>query len=365
MALLLGNSRVLNIIDRTLPEICEDNSTININDITNYCSMMRKIGVDLFEVDLKLIKRVGRLPENFKYICRLESEYEAEVCAKMGIDRCVVKWVKLVNPYLFEILAKYGLEVTTEFRADLLSDLYKLEKLLDSGRVKNTGKIRITGLDRVVSDSWVSFAGKLAQEYRLHIDVCPVNTCNMAASIAVEAVMGGMDTITASFTGVGKGKGFSALEEVLMAIRLMMRPEYDVDLRILPELCKVFTGMSGISIPGNKPVTGSEIFWYESGIHADGIEKNPATYEPFDPAEVGQERKLVIGKHSGKKSVIKKLRELGEEVDEAEASSVLEKVRARSIELKRELFDFEIKELLLRSSMNEVMIYKGGAVSCG
>jgi homocitrate synthase NifV len=346
MALFLGNNRVLNIIDRTLPEIYENKGSIKEHDLINYCNMMRNIGVSLFEVDLKFIKRVGKLPEGINFICRLKSEYEAEECISRGIGHCVVKWMKLQNPYFYDTVTKCNLKVTAEFEAGLSSDIYKLKRLLKSGRIRSTESVRITGLDRVTSDFWVSTAKKLEREFKLKIDVCPANSYNIATSVAVEAVLGGLDTITLSFMGYGKSKGFAAIEEVLMAIKLLVELKENLDLTILPELSEVFTGVSGIPVSGNKPVVGNDIFKYESGIHADGIEKNPATYEPFNPNEVGQERKLVIGKHSGKKSVGKKLKEFGQELDETEVISVLEQVRAKSIEMKRELCDCEIKDIL-------------------
>jgi homocitrate synthase NifV len=47
-------------------------------------------------------------------------------------------------------------------------------------------------------------------------------------------------------------------------------------------------------------VVGKDIFTCESGIHIDGIIKNPSNYEPFDPAEVSLQRKFLIGKKAGK-----------------------------------------------------------------
>ena len=47
----------------------------------------------------------------------------------------------------------------------------------------------------------------------------------------------------------------------------------------------------------------------ESGIHVDGIMKNPANYEAYEPEMVGKETKIVIGKHSGTNSIKIKCRE--------------------------------------------------------
>jgi len=87
------------------------------------------------------------------------------------------------------------------------------------------------------------------------------------------------------------------------------------------------------------------MFAHESGIHADGAIKNPKNYEAFSPDEVGLERQLVIGKHSGRASILKKFEEYGEELDNKAADWLLEKVRETSVNLKRSLFDKELVQL--------------------
>ncbi len=89
-----------------------------------------------------------------------------------------------------------------------------------------------------------------------------------------------------------------------------------------------------------------KIFKYESGIHADGIDKNPITYEPYDPKEVGQNRKMIIGKHSGSKSIISKLIELNLDYRKIDIQSVLEKIRNISIQNRGEVMDEELIHML-------------------
>ncbi len=347
MALLLKDGKILKIIDRTLTEIDYDKDSIRERDILSFCNMLKGMGVAFFEINSKVIKKVQSLPEGIDFIYRLESEYDAEECIRRGIKFCAVKWVKLLNPYFCNILKRGNLNITAEFKADCMSDLYRLRRLLELNKIKDADNVRIVGLDRIVSDSWVGFTRNIRRNYEVNIDICPLNSFNIATSLAVEAVMGGLEIVTLSFTGYGKKAGFAALEEVLMAIKLMTGTEKGIELDALPELSRIFSDMTGIRIRGNKAVIGSDIFKYESGIHADGIEKAPATYEPFNPYEVGQERKLIIGKHSGRRSVLRKLKELGQDFDEAEIPSVLNKVRTKSIELKRELYDQEIKDILV------------------
>jgi isopropylmalate/homocitrate/citramalate synthase len=79
---------------------------------------------------------------------------------------------------------------------------------------------------------------------------------------------------------------------------------------ILP-LCKHVEKASGLGIPLNHPIVGENMFTHKSGIHVDGILKNPRLYEAFDPNKLGMTRKFALGKHSGKASIKHKLEQLG------------------------------------------------------
>jgi homocitrate synthase NifV len=349
MALFLGDNRILKIIDRTLPEIFAVKNNFNGNDVLNYCNLVKIMGIDLFEVDYTVMKKISKMPKGIDFIYKANSEYELEECIRRGIKYCVVKWIKMINPYFCDIVLKSGMAVTVEYKVESILDLYKLDKMMAMGKLRNTGKLRIKGLDRVVSNEWVEILDDISNKYNIDIDICPDNTFNIATSVSIEGIMSGISTITGTFMGYGSCKGYAAIEEVLMAIKLLIDPKINTKLSILPQLKKSFCQMTGIVVPDNKPVIGEDIFKYESGIHADGIEKEPSTYEPFNPLEVGQQRKLVIGKHSGKKSVCKKIRELGQEVDEDKICTVLDMVRIKSIEVKRELYDHELRDILLGS----------------
>ena len=69
---------------------------------------------------------------------------------------------------------------------------------------------------------------------------------------------------------------------------------------------------SGLRVPRNKAIVGQNAFSHESGIHQDGILKNPETYEIMTPQLVGVvKNSLPLGKLSGKHAFSEKLIELG------------------------------------------------------
>lgn len=90
-------------------------------------------------------------------------------------------------------------------------------------------------------------------------------------------------------------------------------------------------------MPPWHPVVGDNVFAHESGIHVKGVVRNANTFEPFDPAEVGGTRKIVIGKHSGTEAIRYVLREQGIEADAGELRQCLGAVREFAMEEERAL----------------------------
>ena len=130
-----------------------------------------------------------------------------------------------------------------------------------------------------------------------------------------------------------------------MALKFVYGYETNIDTTKFREISKYVSQASGRALPPWKAIVGTNMFRHESGIHADGAMKNPKNYEAFDPSEVGLERQIVIGKHSGKAGIINKFKEYNIELNDEEAKGILEMVRAASVRLKRTLFDKELVKL--------------------
>jgi len=96
----------------------------------------------------------------------------------------------------------------------------------------------------------------------------------------------------------------------------------------------------------SKPIVGDEIFYVESGIHVDGISKNPITYEPFEPNMVGLERKIYIGKHSGKKALMEKIKNMNIDVKLINIEGLLDYVKEKSYMLQRSFNDDELVDII-------------------
>lgn len=115
--------------------------------------------------------------------------------------------------------------------------------------------------------------------------------------------------VSTTVNGLGERAGNVSLEVLVMNLYSHYGvAKYDTG-HILP-LCKHVEKASGLTIPLNYPVVGENMFTHKSGIHVDGVLKNPSLYEAFDPSKLGMTRRIALGKHSGKASIRHKLDEM-------------------------------------------------------
>lgn len=183
---------------------------------------------------------------------------------------------------------------------------------------------------------------RLKDRIDIDIEMHTHNDFGMATANALAGAKAGASYINTTVVGLGERAGNAALEEIVMAIKHIGRLDLGIKTEKLRELSEYVAQASGRIIPVWKAIVGVNVFAHESGIHADGVLKNPLNYEAFSPEEVGLQRQLVIGKHSGRASILAKFREYGIELSEEEAEAILRHVRATAVQLKRALFDKEL-----------------------
>lgn len=186
----------------------------------------------------------------------------------------------------------------------------------------------------------------LKSEVDIDIEMHTHNDFGLAAANALTGVKGGANYVGTTVNGLGERAGNAPLEEIVMALKHLEDIDLGFNTSDFLELSEYVSQASAQDLPVSKAIVGSNTFAHESGIHADGVLKDSETYEAFKPKEVGAERQLVIGKHSGKRAILAKFeKEYGIELTDEEAESLLPKVRSMAVELKRALFDKELVSL--------------------
>ena len=213
---------------------------------------------------------------------------------------------------------------------------------------KQAGADRFRYCDTVGVMDPFSIKDKISKIYnktKFDIEMHTHNDFGLATANAIAGIIGGANYVGVTVNGLGERAGNAALEEVLMALKYIHGYDTNIDTTKFKDLSEYVSNASGRDLPAWKAIVGSNMFKHESGIHADGALKNPTNYEAFDPKEVGLERQIVIGKHSGKAAIINKFKEYDINLNDEDASIMLESVRALCIRAKRTLFDKELVQL--------------------
>jgi len=169
------------------------------------------------------------------------------------------------------------------------------------------------------------------------------NDFGMATANTISGLAAGAGVFSGTFTGIGERSGNVSIEEVCSALKFLYNMDLGINYSEMTEICRLVEAYSGISVQPHKPIVGTNSFSHESGIHVNGVLKNPNTYEPFDPKLVGQERRIILGKHSGKSSI---KYEFGSDVSEGMVAFILDIVKSASEKSENEGRSISVQEAL-------------------
>lgn len=204
-------------------------------------------------------------------------------------------------------------------------------------------------------------------EFHAHNDFGLAVANALAACEAAAEFDGRTLWVSTTVNGLGERAGNVPIEVFVMNLHAHYGVHKYRTEQIMP-LCKHVEQASGLEIPLNYPVVGGNMFTHKSGIHVDGILKNPQLYEAFDPAMLGVSRRIALGKHSGKASIKYKLEQLGLTASPDMVEPLRREVSRFGEEVKRDLTDAEFKDIYTRvtggaRSRARAGMYGGNALS--
>jgi 2-isopropylmalate synthase len=175
------------------------------------------------------------------------------------------------------------------------------------------------------------------------------NDLGMATANALAAVGAGARQIECTINGLGERAGNTALEEVVMAIKVrndIMPYRTGIDTTKIMKISRLVAAVSGFPVQFNKAVVGKNAFLHESGIHQDGVLKNAATFEIMRPEDIGlTATNIAMGKHSGRAALRAKLRDLGYELADNQLNDVFVRFKALA-DRKKEVYDDDLIALV-------------------
>lgn len=202
----------------------------------------------------------------------------------------------------------------------------------------------------------------LAENVGIPIGIHCHNDLGMAVANSVTAAMaavdGGQDAyINVTVNGIGERTGNADLVSTVLAVTKSKNfsEKYQlgrhIDLTKAWRIAKFASYAFGVPISINQPGVGTNVFSHASGIHADGVLKDPHNYELYHFSEIGRgEPELVetgtaicSGEYSGVsgfRHIMGKMEVSFKDADEAR--EILELVRYANVEAQKPLVEEEL-----------------------
>ena len=250
----------------------------------------------------------------------------------------------------------YVTEDTTRTDADTVKRLYRCA--IDSGAraivlCDTAGHATPNGAYNLVKfaiDEVVRPSGE-----KIRVDWHGHNDRGLAVANSLGAIAAGADQVHAAANSLGERVGNTAMELMLVNLRLMGL--ISQDLSRLKEYCEKAAKATHTSIPPNYPVMGRDAFRTATGVHAAAIikafRKNDvaladAVYSGVPAGVFGLEQTIEIGPMSGKSNVVYWLEKRGIRGDENLVNRILDTAKKST----RVLTDAEILALCGKSTEN-------------
>jgi 2-isopropylmalate synthase len=204
-----------------------------------------------------------------------------------------------------------------------------------------------------VAAATASVVADLGDRARVGIHTHDDAGCGAANSIV--AVEAGARQVQGTMNGYGERTGNANLTTILPALQLKLGFDCIPAERMasLTETAHLVDEICNVAPDPNQPYVGRNAFAHKGGMHVAGIVADARTFEHMDPAEVGNDRALLISELSGKGTVQARADERGLAVDEAAAAQVVERVKA----LEHQGYQFEAADgsfdLLIRKQTGD------------
>ncbi|MDL2226273.1 2-isopropylmalate synthase [Deltaproteobacteria bacterium OttesenSCG-928-M10] len=171
----------------------------------------------------------------------------------------------------------------------------------------------------------------------------------LAVANSLAAVKAGVRQVEGTINGMGERGGNAAIEEVAMALHTradIFGLTIGLDTTRLYPVSRLISRLSGVVVPPNKAVVGSNAFAHESGIHQHGVLAKRETYEIMRAEDVGSvPAVMVLGKHSGRHAFRDRLETLGYQLDNEQISKAFE-IFKKLCDEKKDVTDGDIEAII-------------------
>jgi methanogen homocitrate synthase len=229
---------------------------------------------------------------------------------------------------LVQYAKDHGLKTSFSTEDSTRTEFGFLEKINKVAEEHGADRIGLTDTVGCISPEGMrNLTTKVSDTIQAPLSIHLHNDFGLALANALVGVQCGASAVATTVNGIGERGGNLALEEFVVAMKVLYGKDLGINTECLKDISDLVERLSGVKLSKNKPLVGKHAFSHESGIHVAATLECPMTYEAIPPGLVGNRRKLVLGKHSGKTVVRDRLKEKGVEATEEQICDILRVIK--------------------------------------
>jgi len=302
-------------------------------NVVVFCRGMRA-DVDM-AVDAGAWGVIVELPAN-ETLIEKGYNWKKEDVVKRGVDTCNYAKSKGLHTTFFMIDSSGA---DPDFLEGLVKEIVSQTEMDSLTAVDTFGRLNPQGTAAFVR-KLKEWSGGIPIEIHVH------NDFGLGTANSLSAMEAGAEVVHTNMLGLGERSGGTPTEEIAASLEFLYGINTGLNLDKMKEVAAVFEDVSGIKMPGHKPVIGANSFSYEAGIAAmfsyrlfkEGL---PLGTVPYLPELVGGEFGIVLGKKAGKYNVLWHLERTGREASEEAIREIVNQIKAKAIENRRAITDDE------------------------
>ena len=263
---------------------------------------------------------------------------------RLGKDRT---WARQQMIAAIAMTLEAGIQVSVGFEDATRAENGFLAEMASLAAQAGAGRIRLADTVGICSPLKISTLIQTMKEYvgECELAVHTHNDYGMATANAVAALEAGATWADATVLGLGERAGCARLEELVGYLSLEKGRRGFAPSR-LRGLSEFIADRISYSIEPARPLIGDRIFTCETGLHLQGLQKNPVTYEPYPPEKVGAKRNLLYGSKCGRRAFTEKLSQLGCHLERGQINRQVASLRDRAHRAGAALTDMELRAVV-------------------
>jgi 2-isopropylmalate synthase len=198
---------------------------------------------------------------------------------------------------------------------------------------------------------------RICEEFMVPIGIHCHNDTGMAVANSIVAIQAGAQQVQGTINGFGERCGNANLCTILPNLQFKMGYQCipEKNMKKLTAVARYISELANVSHDERAPYVGYSSFAHKGGMHIDGVNKNPRSFEHINPDLVGNERRFLMSEVSGRATILSRINEIDESItkNSPETKQIIDKLKA----LEHEGYQFEGAEssfeLLIRKELGK------------